>query len=127
LPEVLVRVTTENGKYHHMECKLGAAGEKATIAAAMENGLTPCDRCAADIEALLQVEAAREDEESVEIPVRESYDEVNPDVEVFVYATDKGAKYHNEDCGFAEGADAITLLEAKERGLQPCAHCHDDD
>jgi endonuclease YncB( thermonuclease family) len=40
-----------------------------------------------------------------------------------VYVTTSGKKYHRSDCQFARGAGAVTLAEAKLRGLTPCSRC----
>ena len=41
-----------------------------------------------------------------------------------VYVTTSGKKYHTKDCQFARhGATAMTIKEAKARGLTPCARC----
>jgi len=41
-----------------------------------------------------------------------------------VYVTEHGTRYHTRDCRFVrEKGAAITLREARERGLKPCSRC----
>lgn len=45
--------------------------------------------------------------------------------EVIVYVTRAGRKYHRADCQYVRnGAIAITLKEARARGLTPCSRCN---
>lgn len=46
-----------------------------------------------------------------------------PAVGVMVYITKNGQKYHLPTCRFAKGAQAVTLSEAKAKGLTPCSQC----
>lgn len=40
-----------------------------------------------------------------------------------VYVTPSGEKYHTSACRYARNAQAVSLAEAKARGLQPCKQC----
>jgi micrococcal nuclease len=44
--------------------------------------------------------------------------------DVLVYVTEHGRKYHTQNCQHVRrGAAAVTLKEAKARGLSPCSRC----
>jgi hypothetical protein len=44
--------------------------------------------------------------------------------EVTVYVTDTGTKYHKAGCSYLNhSSTAISLCEAKSRGLGPCSRC----
>ena len=44
--------------------------------------------------------------------------------DVIVYVTEQGHKYHRKECQFVRnGATAITLREAKDKGYTPCSRC----
>ncbi len=46
------------------------------------------------------------------------------DDSVLVFVTEHGTRYHTRDCRFVkEKGAAITLREARERGLKPCSRC----
>ncbi len=49
---------------------------------------------------------------------------VTPDSGNTVYITKSGTKNHAQTCRFAKGATAVTLDEAKGKGLTPCSQCN---
>lgn len=40
------------------------------------------------------------------------------------YETKSGEKYHRDTCRYAEDAKSITLIEAIEKGYEPCSVCN---
>ncbi|BCJ95261.1 competence protein ComE [Anaerocolumna cellulosilytica] len=57
--------------------------------------------------------------EEVTKPTAESSEEIK------VYITETGHKYHNVDCSYLKKApDEIDLMEALERGYEPCSRCN---
>ncbi|MBL7196861.1 MAG: hypothetical protein ISS47_02035 [Candidatus Omnitrophica bacterium] len=46
-----------------------------------------------------------------------------------VYATERGKKYHKEDCRFLKNRDTIelSLEEATDKGLTPCGWCFKEE
>lgn len=51
--------------------------------------------------------------------------EVDSEASLIVYRTPSGERYHRATCGHVRGKGiALSLAEAKERGLTPCRVCN---
>ncbi len=99
-----VYITKQGTKYHNENCPLIANKDKQqiTLEDAKAKSLTPCSRCTGkELSSNKQVQ------------------------EDAVFVTDNGKKYHKADCNLvkARKTSAISLEDAKAKGLEPCKRC----
>lgn len=78
-------------------------------------------------EAQTNIETTSEAPTIITEPVTETITEAppEPDVEIMVWVTKTGKKYHSiSNCGNSKTAYQLPLSDAKARGLGPCKNCH---
>ncbi len=99
-----VYVTKQGTKYHSENCPLIAKRdkEKITLEDANAKGLTRCAKCIG--KELSKAKVAPEDA---------------------VLVTENGKKFHKPDCNLIKSrkTTAVSLKEAKAKGLEPCSRC----
>lgn len=99
-----VFVTKQGTKYHNENCSLIANKVKSQMSLedAKAKGLTPCSKC-----------IGKESAGSKQIK------------EDSVFITENGKKYHKPECNLIKSrkTTAVSLEEAKAKGLEPCSRC----